>query len=100
MTHSDRWPNHRLALPNKLFHAVRVGIPVIATDVGELAKTVREHHLGLLYRPGDHHDLVRAVGSAIAEYPDLRAAVAKATPALTWPRDEAVLLEVYAWLHV
>lgn len=98
VTHSDRWPNHRLALPNKLFHAVRVGIPVIATDVGELAKTVHEHHLGQLYRPGDHHDLVRAVGSAIAEYPDLRAAVAEATPALTWPRDEAVLLDVYACL--
>jgi hypothetical protein len=38
------------------------------------------------------------VDSAIAEYPDLRAAVAEATPALTWPRDEAVLLEVYACL--
>ncbi len=38
VTHSDRWVNHRLALPNKLFHAVRAGVPVVATDVGELAR--------------------------------------------------------------
>jgi len=96
VTHSDRWPNHRLALPNKLFHAVRVGVPVVATDVGELAKTVRQYGLGRLYRPGDHHDLVQAVRSAIADYPVLRTSVAAAIPALTWQSDKAVLLEVYA----
>jgi glycogen synthase len=100
ITHSDRWRNHRLALPNKLFHAVRVGVPVVATDVGELAKTVREHGLGQLYRPGDHGDLVRAVRSAIVEYSALRAAVAVAMPALTWPHDEAALLDVYAGIDV
>jgi glycogen synthase len=98
VTHSDRWPNHRLALPNKLFHAVRVGVPVVATDVGELAKTVREYGLGQLYRPGDHGDLVRAARSVVAQYPAFRAAVADAVRTLTWARDEAVLLEVYAAL--
>src|SRR6266545_91079 len=43
VTHSDRWLNHRLALPNKLFHAVQTGVPVVATDVPELARVVREH---------------------------------------------------------
>ena len=99
VTHSDRWLNHRLALPNKLFHAVRVGVPVVATDVGELAKTVREHRVGTLYRPGDARDLVRAVHDAKREYASLRAAVTAATPALTWPHDEAVLLDVYAGLQ-
>ena len=98
VTHSDRWLNHRLALPNKLFHAVRVGVPVVATDVGELAATVREHCIGALYRPGDDHDLVRAVQEVRREYTTFRAAVMRATPALTWPRDEAVLLRVYAGL--
>jgi glycogen synthase len=98
VTHSNRWPNHLLALPNKLFHAVRVGVPVVATDVGELGQTVREHGLGTLYRPGDADDFVRAVGAAVASYPSLREAVTRATPALTWPRDEAVLLDTYAQL--
>jgi glycosyltransferase involved in cell wall biosynthesis len=98
VTHSNRWPNHLLALPNKLFHAVRVGVPVVATDVGELGHTVREHGLGTLYRPGDADDLVRAVGSAVATYPSLREAVTRATPVLSWPQDAAVLLDIYAQL--
>ena len=99
VTHSDRWPNHRLALPNKLFHAVRVGVPIVATAVGELAKTIREYGIGALYRPGDDRDLVRAVHDARTDYLSLRAAVMRATPALTWPHDEAVLLAVYAGLQ-
>jgi glycogen(starch) synthase len=99
ITHSDRWRNHRLALPNKLFHAVRVGVPVVATDVGELAETVREYGLGQLYRAGDHHDLVRAVRSTIADYAMYRASVADAIPALSWQRDESVLLDVYDGLR-
>jgi glycogen synthase len=99
VTHSDRWLNHRLALPNKLFHAVRVGVPVVATDVGELAKTVRQHAMGTLYRPGDARDLVRAVHAAKREYASLLAAVTRARPALTWPQDQVVLLDVYARLQ-
>jgi glycogen synthase len=98
VTLSDRWRNHRLALPNKLFHAVRVGVPVVATDMGELASMVRQYRLGQLYRAEDQHDLVRAVHSVIADYSAYRASVAAAVPAMTWRRDEAVLLDVYAGL--
>jgi glycogen synthase len=66
VTHSDRWVNHRLALPNKLFQAVAAGVPVVATDVGELAKIVRNYGLGTLYRPGDPASLAAAVNSVLA----------------------------------
>ena len=95
VTHSDRWVNHRLALPNKLFHAVRAGVPVVATDVGELARTVREHDLGELYRPGDADDMVRAIERALARYPQLQARVRDAAGALSWDADAAVLLKSY-----
>ncbi|HEX3004948.1 MAG TPA: glycosyltransferase [Angustibacter sp.] len=95
VTHSDRWANHRLALPNKLFHAVRAGVPVVATDVGELARVVREHDLGELYRPGDADDLVRAMRRAVERYPQLRANVAQAATVLTWAADAATLTSVY-----
>jgi glycogen(starch) synthase len=98
VTHSDRWPNHRLALPNKLFHAVRVGVPVVATDVGELGRAVRRYGLGTLYRAGDADDFSRAVGVAVATYPSLGEAVIGARPELSWPRDEAVLLATYEQL--
>lgn len=93
------WENHRLALPNKLFHAVRAGVPLVATDLGELAATVRTHGIGRLYRPGSADDLVRAVGEVVADYPALCEAVATAAADLTWERDASVLLEVYARLE-
>ncbi|MFN8083895.1 MAG: glycosyltransferase [Dermatophilaceae bacterium] len=95
VTHSDRWENHRLALPNKLFHAVHAGVPVVATDVGELAKVVREYGLGTLYRPGDAADLVRAVHAAVADYAVLRRAVAAARRELSWSADGERLVAVY-----
>lgn len=95
VTHSDRWLNHRLALPNKLFHAVRAGVPVVATDVGELARTVREHDLGELYRPGDADDMVRAIERAVGRYDELQTRVRDAAGALSWDTDSEVLRASY-----
>ncbi|MDO5710693.1 MAG: glycosyltransferase [Micrococcales bacterium] len=99
VTHSDAWENHRLALPNKLFHAVRAGVPCVATDVGELARTVRAHGIGTLYRPGDAADMGRAIEQAVADYPALREAVARAADELAWEKDAAVLLSLYQRLE-
>lgn len=98
VTHGDRWENYRLAMPNKLFHAVRAGVPCVATDVGVLGRLVREHGVGELYRTGDAADLVRAVRRAVERYPELVAAVRAARPALSWDRDAAVLVDLYATL--
>ena len=95
VTHSDKWDNHRLALPNKLFHAVSLGVPVVATDVGELAAIVREHGLGTLYRPGDAEGVRQAVAELVANYAAFRAAVLTARPELSWDRDADALRELY-----
>lgn len=95
VTHSDRWENHRLALPNKLFHAVQAGVPVVATDVGELAATVRQYGLGTLYTPGDPDALVEAARAAVADYAALTQAVRDAADELNWDTDAARLLAVY-----
>lgn len=95
VTHSDQWENHRLAMPNKLFHAIHAGVPVVATDVGELAKIVRAYRVGTLYPPGDATGLVRAVREAVASYPALRDAVRDATAAMSWEADAAALRGIY-----
>lgn len=100
VTHSDRWVNHRLALPNKLFHAVRAGVPVVATDVGELALVVREHDLGELYPPGDAKAMVAAMTRAMGRYATLLENVRRARQTLSWDADAAVLRATYAGLRV
>ena len=89
VTHSDRWENHRLALPNKVFHAVSLGVPVVATDVGELAAIVRQHGLGTLYRPGDAQDLVRAARELLGEHEKYLQQVAAARADLSWATRRA-----------
>lgn len=98
VTHSDRWENHRLAMPNKLFHAVSVGVPVVATDVGELGAMVREHRLGTLYRPGDPQDLARAVREVVRDHAEHVQSVRSAAT-LSWSHDAAVLLDLYDGLR-
>jgi glycosyltransferase involved in cell wall biosynthesis len=95
VTHSNRWINHRLALPNKLFLAVQAGVPVVATDVPELRRVVTEHGLGVLYPPGDAVGLAAAVGHVIENYPTFSRQVVAARPALSWDADKAALLAAY-----
>ncbi|MBO3143369.1 glycosyltransferase [Dermatophilus congolensis] len=89
------WKNHELALPNKLFHAVRAGVPMVASDIGELAAVVRKYNLGTLYTPGNSDSLVQATREAIAKYSDLCQSVQAAQHELSWESDGAALLSVY-----
>ena len=98
ITHSDKWQNHRLAMPNKLFHAVRAGVPVVATDVQELRRVVEQHKLGALYRPGDPESLAAALREVSQNYGTYAANVAAAAPELSWEKDAEVLRGVYARL--
>ena len=50
VTLTNTCENHRLALPNKLFHAVRAGVPVVAADLPELRAVVTQYNLGGLVR--------------------------------------------------
>jgi glycosyltransferase involved in cell wall biosynthesis len=101
VTLEDSCENHRLALPNKLFHAVRAGVPVVAADLPAMAGVVRRHGIGVLYRPGDAASLAAAAREAVARYPELLAAVTavQADGALSWDHDAAVLPAAYAELQ-
>ena len=91
----DTCDNHRLALPNKVFQAVRAGVPVVAADLPELARLVRAHGLGTLYRPGDPGSLVAAVAALAEGYDGYVGRVVSARESLRWEADSARLREVY-----
>lgn len=90
--------NHRLALPNKLFHAVRAGVPVVAADLPEMASLVRRTGIGALYRPGDPVSLDAAVRRVRDDHEAHVGAVEAAQEELSWSLDSARLIEVYRWL--
>lgn len=98
VTLADRGDNHRLAQPNKLFHAIRAGVPVVAADIEQLAQVVRQYGIGTLYRPGDAQSLAGAVREAVRRYPELLEAVGAAADDLSWTRDGAALVGVYTRL--
>jgi glycosyltransferase involved in cell wall biosynthesis len=87
--------NHELALPNKLFHAVRAGVPVVAADLPEIRRTVMAHGFGELYRPGDATSLAAATLRVARRLPELTVASRAARAELSWEHDAAVLVEVY-----
>lgn len=98
VTLTDTCENHRLALPNKLFHAVRAGVPVVAADLPQLRAIVTAHHLGTLYRPGDSGSLADAVRSIVVHYADYVTAVRAAREPLSWEHDALDLLRAYGEL--
>jgi glycosyltransferase involved in cell wall biosynthesis len=98
VTLTGRSGNHRIALPNKLFHAVRAGVPVVASGVGELGRTVERYGLGVLYRPGDPESLAAAIEEVVARYADLQLNVAAAAGVFCWDADRRALLDLYGGL--
>ncbi|SDU86757.1 glycosyltransferase [Jiangella alkaliphila] len=96
VTLTDTCANHRLALPNKLFHAVRAGVPVVAANLPELHAFVLRYGLGRLYVPGDASSLATAVEAVASGYTGYVEAVGKARLQLAWEHDSRVLAGVYA----
>jgi glycosyltransferase involved in cell wall biosynthesis len=98
VTLTDTCENHRLALPNKVFHAVRAGVPVVAADLPELRRLVTAYGIGALYRPGDAGSMRGALENVAADYAGLCERVARAREELNWDRDSEELVKVYAEL--
>ena len=96
---TDTCENHRLALPNKLFQAIRAGVPVVAADLPQLRELVLGEGLGEVYRPGDPVALRAAVDRACARYTELVANVRHARQRHTWSVDARVLLDAYTRLE-
>ena len=96
VTHSNQFESHRLALPNKLFHAVHAGVPVIATDVTELAGVVRQYDIGELYEPGNPKSMEDAISRAVSRHSELILNIKAAKSELSWDRDAQILQDIYS----
>jgi glycosyltransferase involved in cell wall biosynthesis len=60
-------PSRIESIPLVLSDAAQVGCPVIATDVGDVGRLVREFRMGLVAPPGSPPALAQALGAAVSE---------------------------------
>lgn len=92
--------NHRFTTPNKLFEAMTVGVPVVASDLPGMATIVRETGCGLLCDPTDPADIAAAMREILEATPERRHGWSEAGPAAArgrynWERQVAPLLAEY-----
>lgn len=87
--------NHRYCLPNKLFESVLSGLPVLASNLPDQAKIVRDHQAGWV---------IPQNGAALKEFlcqldafaaKQIRLGLADRVKDLRWENEERVLLDIY-----
>jgi len=92
---TDDCINHRFALPNKFFHYLHAGIPVVASDLPEMRAIVERYACGWNL-PGTAAavaELVARIDRGAIEA--RRPGVLRARAELNWGRESARLLAVY-----
>jgi glycosyltransferase involved in cell wall biosynthesis len=96
--------NLRLSTPNKLYEAIAVGTPVIASDLPEIARIVRDDPdgpLGILCDPGDRDRIAAALRSLLdsprTRLLEMRSRCLKAAGSrLNWETEAEKLVGLYA----
>jgi glycosyltransferase involved in cell wall biosynthesis len=92
--------NHRLTTPNKLFEAMAVGVPVVASDLPGMAPIVRETGCGVVCDPTDPLAIAAAIREILDASLDARAAyreraLAAAHVTYCWEHQVEALLAEY-----
>jgi len=96
--------NHRLTTPNKLFEAMAVGVPVVASDLPGMAPYVREAQCGVVCDPTSPAAIAASVRSILEAPAEERSALgaralAAAHDRYNWEAQVATLFGEYARLR-
>jgi glycosyltransferase involved in cell wall biosynthesis len=91
------FPNHEMALPNKLFEYLHAGLAIVVTDLKELGRFVRGHGLGETFRSGDPADLAANVEKVLANLQHYRRAASdpELRTEYSWEHQAEELVAVY-----
>jgi glycosyltransferase involved in cell wall biosynthesis len=89
--------NYRLSLPNKIFDYIQAGVPVLASDLPEVAKIIRENNVGVIASAFEPQLLAQTIDSALSssDYFTWKYNTIAAAQKLCWENEEEVLKSVY-----
>lgn len=92
---TDDCLNHRYALPNKFFHYLHAGLPVIVSDLPELGGAADRYGCG--WRVGESAADIAGVVAAIdpAAIEAKRAGARRARDEMNWDREAVKLVGIY-----
>ena len=94
--------NNYFASPNKLFDYLMAGVPVVASDVPEIARVVGSLKVGCLVNQGDPTDIARGVVDVLnsTDYGGMRDRARRAAlDHYNWEKQVQGLLGIYAILR-
>jgi glycosyltransferase involved in cell wall biosynthesis len=92
--------NYRFSLPNKLFDYIQCGIPVLASDLPEVAQIVKGYEVGICVTGHASDQLVAGVKALLEKNnPTLKANIKKAGSELHWEAERAIVFDFYKTLY-
>ena len=99
---SMRWSCRRSGHENRpliILEAQSAGLPVIASKLGGMAELIEHGRTGLLFQPGDAHDLVRQLTVVRHDATLAESLAAERSRVMTIPREMASLESLYVQLR-
>ena len=89
--------NYRYALPNKLFDYIQAGVPVLVSDLPEMAALVKKYEIGRTIRTTDPRELASCFSAMLADSPERKRwkdNLQMASEELCWEKEEIKLLQL------
>jgi glycosyltransferase involved in cell wall biosynthesis len=88
--------NYRYSLPNKLFDYINSGIPLLVSDLPEVAGLVKSYSIGVVTENHDPQALADAVQQVMLKSKkDYQAQLEKAAAENNWSNEKRVLEEIF-----
>ncbi|MBT8195466.1 MAG: glycosyltransferase, partial [Bacteroidia bacterium] len=91
--------NYRYSLPNKIFNYVQAGIAVLASDLVEVARVVREYNVGVIIKNHNPEHIADVINELIGDEEKLNVLKKNsmlAAKELTWENEEKKLKEIFS----
>ncbi len=91
--------NYRFALPNKLFDYIQARVPVLVTNLPEMAAIVNQYKIGEITASLEPEILAKHIKFALSETENRKMWIKNlevAAKELTWENEEKIIWEIYS----
>jgi len=86
--------NYRFSLPNKIFDYIKAGIPVVSSNLVELALIIKKYNLGLLIKNHEPNEILSTIVSVVNNQ-EFKKNINVASKDLIWENEIIPLLIIY-----